>query len=89
MDENQLIKAREIWGFSMEITLRNGNIYVANEGFVTDNIDHITAKTRYGKFKGLYYQYRRKGTRNELTDVILAIVGENKIGDCFVREVTA
>lgn len=89
MNTEQLDQAKKAYGFAMEITLRNGNIYVANEGFITDNPAHITAKTRYGEFKGLYYQYRRKGTRNELTNVILAIVGEKKEGAYYIREVAA
>lgn len=89
MNTEQLEKAKNAYGFAMEITLKNGNIYVANEGFITDNPTHITAKTRYGEFKGIYYQYRRKGTRNELTNIILAIVGEKKEGAYYIREVAA
>lgn len=85
MNTEQLEKAKKEWGFAMDITLRNNRIYVANEGYITDDPSDITAVKHSGEFKGLYYQFRRKGTRNELIDVILAITREEKNGEYYER----
>lgn len=46
---------------------------VAKDGYITDNKADITAKKKYGKFNGFYYQFTRKGYINVLIAVIRVI----------------
>jgi hypothetical protein len=73
MNTNQLKIANDSWGWSIDITLINGKIYVANCGFITDNANDITAKKHYGCLDGFYYQYTNKRYRGELINVLRAI----------------
>ncbi len=73
MNEYQLRKAQKIYGYAMDITLDGNKLVVAKDGYITDNPADITAKKKFGEFKGFFYQFTRKGYRNELIAVIRAI----------------
>jgi hypothetical protein len=73
MNTEQLIKAQKVWGWAMEITLEDGKIFVAKDGFITDNFADITAKKHYGEFRGYYYQFQSKRNTSDLINVIRSI----------------
>jgi hypothetical protein len=73
MNAEQLEKAKKTYGYSMTITLEGNKLRVANDGYITDNHAYITAKKKFGEFNGFFYQFTKKGYRNELIAVIKAI----------------
>lgn len=73
MNTEQLKKAQQIYGYSMTITLEGNKLRVAKDGYITDNQADITAKKKFGEFNGFFYQFTKKGYRNELIAVIKAI----------------
>jgi hypothetical protein len=85
MNTEQLETAKKTWEFSMEITLRNGRIYVANSGYITDDVNDITAKKHSGYFNGFYYQFKKKGDVRDLIAVIKSI----SVFEVSSQEVTA
>lgn len=70
MNTEQLEKAKSAYGFAMEITLKGNRMYVADCGFITDDLKEITAKKHYGFCEGFYYQYTKKGYIGTLVSVI-------------------
>lgn len=73
MNTTHLEKAQKAWGWSMTIKLENGRLYVANDGFITDNLEDITAKKRFGEFRGFYYQYKSKRNTMDIIRVIKSL----------------
>jgi len=68
MNSAQLEAAKKEWGFSFDITLKENRIYVANDGYITDN--PIKPGKHTGEYKGFNYYSARRGTRNSLMNVI-------------------
>jgi len=73
MNTEQLEKAKKEYGYAMEITLEGNKLMVANDGFITDNQEDITAKKKFGEYNGFYYQYTKKGYIREMIRVIQTI----------------
>jgi hypothetical protein len=74
MDETQLQIAQKDWGYSMEIELIRGKIFVANEGWISDNPADFKVGKHFGEYAGFYYYFRRNGTKNMITNVIRTII---------------
>lgn len=68
MNSTQLEAAKKQWGFSMDLRLEENKIYVANDGYITD--DPIKMGKHTGEYEGFYYFSKRKGTANVLRSVI-------------------
>lgn len=73
MNTHQLEVAKKEWGFSMDITLENNRIYVAKDGYITDNKADVKMGKHAGVCNGLYYYSKRKQTTNSLINVIRSI----------------
>jgi len=78
MNTTQLTKAQKDWGFSMTIWLENNRLYVADDGYITDNPADVKVGKHTGELNGLYYYYKRKGTVNVLRNVICSIVEDGQ-----------
>jgi hypothetical protein len=70
MNLEQLEQAQKEWGFSMDIWLKNGRIYVANDGYITDSPSDVKAGKHSGEYNGFFFYSKRKGTTNVLKSVI-------------------
>ena len=73
MNTTHLEKAREAWGFAMDFTLDGNRLYVANDGWISDRPEDARIGKHFGQFKGFSYYSKRRGTLNEIINVINVI----------------
>lgn len=75
MNETDLKKAEDMYGFGMEFSLgKNGRLYVANDGYITRNEKGVGKRSLF--FNGCWIQYNKKGYIRELAAVVNAINGQ-------------
>jgi hypothetical protein len=73
MNTPHLEKAKEIYGFAMDFSLKNKRLYVANDGWISDRPEDVRTGKHFGKHKGFSYFTKRKGTLNTVINVINVI----------------
>lgn len=76
MDENQLKAARKEWGHAMDIERRNNRIYVANDGWISDNPADARKGKHFGTHKGLIFYSKNRATTGCIINVINSIAQE-------------
>lgn len=70
MNEYHLLKAQKEWSHAMDITLENGKIHIANDGWISDNINDFKEGKHFGKCGSFVYFSKRKGNLNVIKNVI-------------------
>jgi hypothetical protein len=73
MNTTHLEKAKEIYGFAMDFTLRNERLYVANDGWISDRPEDARIGKHFGQHRGFAYYSKRRGTLNGIINVINVI----------------
>lgn len=75
MDENDLKKAEDMYGYGIEFHLEeNGRLYVAVDGYITRDEKDAGKRSMY--FNGCWIHYNKKGYIRELAAIVNAINGQ-------------
>jgi hypothetical protein len=86
MNTAHLEKARKVWGFAMDFSLKDGRLYVANDGWISDQPEDAAKIGKYfGQYKGFSYYTKRKGTLNVIINVINVIAEGDEAQDAVVK----
>lgn len=73
MNTIHLEKAQNAWGFAMDFTLKDKRLYVANDGWISDRPEDMRSGKHIGQHRGFSYYSKRRGTLNEIINVINVI----------------